>query len=167
MSSIYFVLFIFPMIFFVILIFIFQSGLTAIANQQFLMNCPLPINSGVALISTIDNNQVIYTVTYDNATSDYHLTLFSCQIVAGNQNANTIVFTEASTNWFGVANGYLAYFANVLSQTGLKIQAFFTMVALFVDAPAQVTGLAFFTYIQVLLLAWIAIGGFFAFRGIG
>lgn len=161
------VLIIFPMLFFVALIFIFQSGLTEISNQQFLMNCPFPVNSGVATISDIENNQVIYTVTYDNATSDYHLTLFECQIVTDLQNANTIVFTEASTNWFGVANGYLAYFANVLSQVGLKLQAFFTMIALFIDAPAQVSGLSFFTYIQIFLLSMTALGGFFAFRGIG
>lgn len=165
--SIYHLLIVFPLLFFVALVFIFQSGLTEISNQQFLMNCPLPINSGVGTISTIENNQLVYTVSYDNATSDYHLTLFSCQIVAGAQNANTVVYTEPATNWFGVANGYLAYFANIGSQVGLKLQAFFTMIALFIDAPAQVSGLSFFTYIQVFLLAMTATGGFFAFRGIG
>lgn len=165
--SLYLLLIVFPLLFFIGLIIIFQSSVTGINNQQFLMNCPFPINSGIATLTDIQNNQVIYTIAYDNATSDYHLTLITCEITGGNQSADTIVFTESSTNWFGIANGYLAYFANVLSQVGLKMQAFFTMIALFINAPAQVSGLPIFTYIQAFLLSMIALGGFFAFRGIG
>lgn len=165
MSDIYYALIIFPIIFMLTLSFIFASSVVSLNNQQFLMNCPFPVNAGIASISTIENNQVIYTITYDNATSDYHLTLFECNIVSDNQGANTIVFTESATNWFGVGNGYLAYFSNSISSFFQKIYNFIIMLWLFIDAPAQVSNLSFFTYINLILTGFIGLGGFMVIRG--
>lgn len=165
MSSIYYAMIIFPIIFLATLLFIFSSSLASVNNQQFLMNCPFPVNSGIATLNSIANNQLNYTITYDNATSDYHLTLINCYIDNGSQGANTVVYTESATNWFGIGNGYLAYFSNTISQIGLKVQAFFTTIYLFFNAPAEVTGLEFFTYINVILISFIGLGAFMVVRG--
>ena len=82
-------------------------------------------------------------------------------------NANTVVYTQSATNWFGVGTGYLAYYSNSISMFFQKSYALIIELWLFYDAPAQVTGLSFFTYINIILSALIGLGIFMGIRGIG
>lgn len=170
MTSIYLALIFVPLVFMVTLQFIFSGSIQQVTNEQFLANCPYPINAGIATINDIDNNNRLnYTITYDNATSDYHLTLFECSIdnITGQPTANTIVFTESATNWFGVGTGYLAYISNSITIFFQNSYHWLTMIWLMYDSPAQVSGLSFFTYINLFFTACIVTGGIMIARGIG
>src|SRR5688572_13755929 len=106
------------------------TGITAIENQIFLMNCPSPLNGAIATNLNIDGLTVTYDIVRDNSTGDYHLTLFDCAVTDPDiplYSAGTTVLTT-SNNWFAIGNSYLAYLMNLISETGFKIQAFLTLV---------------------------------------
>src|SRR5688572_25870164 len=71
--------------------FVFQSSVDAIADQEFLINCPYPLYEGVAEDVTIENVYVTYTIAHDrdingNATSidrDKVGTEFECTVTNG------------------------------------------------------------------------------------
>lgn len=105
-------------------------GITAIENQIFLMNCPSPINGGIATNLNIDGLTITYDLVRDNSTSDYHLTLFDCEVTDPDiptYAVSTTVFTTAN-NWFDIGQSYLAYLMNVISEAGFKIQSFLVLI---------------------------------------
>lgn len=166
MAGLYILLIVFPLIFFSTLIFIFQSGLESVNVQQLRINCPYPINAGIAILTDIDdNNNVVYSVTWDNSTSDYHQTYIKCG-EGDTVNAYTTVYTTAN-NWFNIGTGYLFYFSNILTSIGDKLQASVLLIYSYINAPAEVSGLSFFTYIQGLLLGLVGFGVYAGIRGIG
>lgn len=155
--------------------FIFASSVEAISVQETKINCPYPINSGVGNLTAVQNNfppVVNYTITYDGTNStDYHVTIFICgeDPITHQPNASTKVYT-GSNNWFdvaGKANGYLFYISESITAFFQKVAAVGTMLYLLIFAPAQVSGLSFFLYIQVFLFALVAIGAFMMIRGSG
>lgn len=163
---------VFPMLFTATLLFIFSGTTQDIEVQQLRMNCPMPINSGNATLGVIQNfPDVNYTVTYDDDSSDYHVTIFNCvpAPVTGEPSVNTIVYTADVTNsWYDITNrasGYMFYLSQSVTAIFQKIHAFGSLIYLIVTAPAQVTGLAFFAYIQLVLFAFIGFGTFMVVRG--
>jgi len=180
MAGLYVLLIVFPMIFLLTLIFVFQSDLQTITLQQLRMQCPYPIYQGVATIYDIDSNeQVLYTV--DNSavtnsqftgTPNFNGTNFICydanaglpppQVPAVTGQIKNYGYNFAGLNfgWFGFASDTLVSF-------GDKVQALFTMIWLYFNAPAEVSGISYFTYINGALVAFIGLGGYFAVRGVG
>lgn len=61
----------------------------------------------------------------------------------------------------------MTYASHSMSAFFQKTQAFFTMAWLYFNAPAEVTGLSFFTYIQGLLSLFVGLGLFMVIRGNG
>lgn len=161
---------IFPLIFVLTLAFIFQSSVQAIEVQQTILACPAPINGGIGNLTAQQNSFppiVNYTITLDGSSSaDYHVTLFRCteDFATHSPQVSTIVYTTTKS-WFDVGTGTLFYIYQYLSQIGEKITAFATLVYLFIFAPAQVSSLSFFVYINSGLIGLIAFGVFMVARG--
>src|SRR5574339_983389 len=158
-------LIILPALFLFALIFIFASSVTAIANQEYLLNCPYPLQEGTVSNANIVDNRLTYNVTYSgavNATGAF----FNCYLNAGNfQSAQIIAKTYGATAFNVIPYGYYAYLADYVGVFFGKAQPLLTIVAVTLNAPAQVTGLALFTLIEVMLAMMIAFGLFIAIRG--
>jgi len=152
-----------PIIFIVTLAFIFTSSVSAIQTQQLKVNCPYPINAGTATNVNSDGITVTYNVTHDISGSDYHMTVFHC----GEDTPSSVTITVYTTanNWFNVGLGYLAYISNSITEFFNKVVAVITLLYLVITAPAQISGLAFFNYIYLVLLIFISLGIFMMVRG--
>ena len=150
--------------------FVFSSSLDAIQVIQTKLNCPYPVNSGIATLSPIQNNfppVVNYTVVNDASNStDYNVTLFICgaDSITQEPSVSTDVYT-ASSNWFTVTTGFLFYLSEVVQTFLDKVIAVGELIYTIFNAPAEVTGLAWFSYVQVVLIGFIAIGVFMVVRG--
>lgn len=120
-----------------------QTAITAVENQIFLINCPMPLNGAIGVLDTIEGLTVNYTVTYDNDTSDYHITVFFCSIdsITGALTANTEVYTSGN-DWFNSTVGTLFYFSSGITQGLSKIVSFLTIFA-FILTPANFEILGF------------------------
>lgn len=163
---------VFPIIFLVTLAFIFSSSVEAIIQHQTIMNCPFPINGGIGNLTAIQSPpQINYTQTFDTNTGDYHVTVFECEFDPTSEGAsiNTRVYTaDIGNSWFdiaGLVNGFYFYISETIDTIGVRITAFANMLWLMFTAPEQVSGLAFFTYIQLVLFAFVGIGIFMVVRG--
>ena len=166
---------IFPIIFIMTLSFIFQSSVEQIEVEQTKLNCPYPVNAGrVNLTGLAQPNfppVVNYTILYDTDADDYHVTLFSCteDSVTHEPQVDTIVYTaDVGNSWFDFtakASGYMFYISQSISAFFQKIVSVGNIMYLILNAPAEVSGLAFFSYINVVLLTFIAIGAFMVIRG--
>lgn len=148
----------------------FAGSVEDIEQHYTVMNCPFPINSGVATLDLVQNPpRISYTVVPDNDTSAYHVTTFECRVdtLSSGASINTIVYT-GSDNWYDVtgrASGYLFYISESIETIAERIGTFGNLVWLYFTAPAQVTGLAWFSYLEIILLLLIGFGIFLAVRG--
>src|SRR2546422_6820089 len=78
MTSIYFAFIVLPVLFMIILAFIFSSSLKDLNVQQLRANCPYPLlNKNVTNIE-IRGTNVFYNVTELNASSNSYVTVFKC-----------------------------------------------------------------------------------------
>jgi len=104
------------------------------------MNCPFPINGGIANNTNIVGLTVTYDLIRDNATEDYRLTLFDCQVTDPNTPLYAVSTTVLTTsnNWFNVGQSYLAYLMNVIFAVFAKLQAVFSILS-FIITPANFT----------------------------
>lgn len=169
MTSIFYLFIALPIIFLGLIHFVFQANLADINRQQLKMNCPLPVNAGVAVLTPLQNPpNVNYTITYDNNTSDYNVTLFRCGETSPSS-VSTIVYTADTGNqWFDITNrasGYMFYISEALSTLGQRIVAFGTLIWLNLSAPTVITGLAWFAYLEVILFSFVGLGIFMVVRG--
>lgn len=172
MSEVYYALIILPTIILALLLFVFQSSITAIEQNQTIMNCPFPINSGIGNLTAFQNPpQINYTQTFDTDSSDYHVTTFECEFDPTSEGAsiNTRVYTADTTNtWFDFTNrasGYMFYISEVIDTIGIRLNAFGNLLWLNLTAPAQVTGLDWFNYVELILVTFIGLGVFMIARG--
>ena len=166
MSGIYYGLIIFPLTFLVTLVFIFQSSVTEIEGYQFITNCPLPIYQGNVTDVDIQGLNVVYNVTYSGINNQTG-SMFQCSFVNGNPplfGVSEVVKEYGYTLFDFIPIGWLGYIADTLTAVAQKIQAQLTVIWLFVNVPAEVTNLSFFTYIQIVLLALMGFGGYMAIR---
>jgi hypothetical protein len=170
MSEIYYAFIVLPVIFLFLLFFVFQSEVNAIEQHQTIMNCPFPINSGIGNLTAFQNPpQINYTQTFDVDGDSYHVTTFECEFDPTSEGAsiNTRVYT-GSNAWYDVtgrASGYMFYIAEVFDTIGIRIGAFGNMLYEVFTMPSQVTGLPWITYVQVVLILFIALGIFLMVRG--
>lgn len=120
-----------------------QPSIERIENQVYLMNCPLPLNGAIGTLDEIDGLTVNYTTTYDNDTSDYHITVFICFIdpITGALSANTEVYTSG-TDWFSSTTGTLFYASSTITALAQKAVAFLTLFT-FILTPANFEILGF------------------------
>lgn len=159
MTDKYVVLIVFPAIIFIILAFIFSTQLTGISNQQWLINCPLPLpNGAISNVSIVNNNHLVYTVIQGGALNNQTGVYFDCSIGNGNQpNFNNVIKPYGAT-FAGIPYGQIAFFGDNIYVLLGKIQPAITLLTNYANAPAQVTNLVWFTYVDIFLLLLIALG---------
>lgn len=115
-----------------------DTAFTAVENQIFLMNCPYPINGGIANNTNIEGLTVTYDLIRDNSTSDYHLTLFDCSVTDPDiptYSATTTVLTTAN-DWFNAGANNIIYIMNYIFSFSHQIQGALTLFS-FILTPAN------------------------------
>ena len=169
MTSVFYALIILPILFMTILSFIFSSSVSQLKVQQLKLNCPYPVFSGHVIVDNITSNYVVnYHIDNYNSTYANWVTVFDCFFDNNsNPSANTRTY-EPTSGFFSAFNNAFAYMGYMYTSTTAflgKAVAIVTMLYLLVQAPTQVTGLAFFTYVNIILLFFIALGLFMVVRG--
>lgn len=159
-----------------------QTAITAVENQIFLINCPMPLNGAIGTLDQIDGLTVNYTIVHDNDTSDYHITVFICYIdsITGNLSANTEIYTSG-TDWFSSTTGTLFYLSAGITSLLGKVVSFLTIFS-FILTPANfevlgytlddlsgisvmvVVGLYITAYVFIVVWLWVT---FNPFKGSG
>lgn len=160
MSEIYYALIILPVFFMIALAFIFSSSLSTVEQLSNRIECPFPAISGLWNSSG--------TIMYSGATYNYAnvsspvLTLTCTEIhtLNGHDYAYGSPTVSFAGTMFFVGDWLSELFAN-------KVSAIFTLIITIVNAPAEVTGLAWFTYLNIFFILAIALGGFMILRGNG
>lgn len=172
-------LIIFPILFMIAMGYIYSNALASIQVELLKLNCPYPINDGLANNVTLSGTQVQYVPVHSNgnSTAQYHITVFHCQDAnAGGlgeptPQVTTTVYTSdpnwfgASNNWFNTTGGYLFYISESITEFFLKVIAVGTLVQLFLNSPALVLAIPQYVYINVILVAFVGLGGFMVVRG--
>lgn len=161
MSEIYYALIIFPILFIAVMTFIFQDSVAEIELQQLKFNCPYPIINQNITNLNVNGAVVTYNQTFDDTPTK--VVVFTCG-ANGAGSASSATY-EFASGWFDAGQGWLAYFSDSMSAFFQKVEAFGRMAYLMINAPAEVTGLSFFTYINAILIGFIAFGAFMVVRG--
>lgn|SRR5574341_1311668 len=167
MTSIFYVLIILPLIIIALLTFVFQSSVLAIRNQEYLVNCPYPIFNGNVTVGNpafINGVRINYTITVQ-ATTNQTGTYFDCRITNNSPAVNIISKHYGKTDFGIIATGWNAWFADTITSFFGKAQPQLTVVYLMFNAPAIVTGLAWFAYAELFMLFLIGLGIFMVIRG--
>lgn len=179
MSEIYYALIIFPLLFMIAMGYIYASSLAEIQVELVKLNCPYPYNSAIAYAKLADTGSqvIVYNVTLDSSSSNYHITTFRCYDANINSTGGRIgspspaisntVYTTAN-NWFNVASvagGYMFYIAQSMTEFFLKVISVGTLIQLFINAPALVLDIPQYTYVNIILITFIGLGGFMVIRG--
>lgn len=169
MTQIYYAFIVFPLIFLGLLQFVFQTSTAEIERQQLKMNCPFPINAGIGNLTLLQSPpNVNYTITYDTDATDYHVTIFICGETSPTSVSTKVYTADTGNQWFDFTNrasGYMFYISQWISTIGGKVVAFGTLIWLNLTAPAQISGLAWFMYLQIMLFSFIGIGIFMVVFG--
>lgn len=170
MSEIYYALIILPIFFMVVLAFIFSSSLTTINQLTNRIECPFPAISGLWNDTSVVPSGVI---TYTNATYNWE----NGGNGTGAQPPATLTCTEVHTAqnidyYYGASFlspavvGWAYFIGDWLSELfANKVSALFTLFTTIINAPAEVTGLDWFTYLNIFFIVSIAVGGFMILRG--
>lgn len=165
MSEILYAFLIVPIFFIIVMAFIFSSALTEIENLQERIDCPYPALSGLwndTGVITLSNYTYNYEAVNLNTLTltctgihtmdgyDYQFGIFTIQPF----------FSNGTGFDFGVPMGWAFYVGDYLSEATVnKLTAYVEMIALFVNAPAQVAGMDWYTYVNIVLIAFIILGG--------
>lgn len=177
-SSIYALFIFLPLLIFAIILFIFSSQLgSALTNQQYLLNCPYPISNAVIAQHSVGNMtvseiQVVgtvveYNLTYGNANQTDKGTFFQCSIGNGVVGGSHDVFAQQKpygAYFAGIPYGQIAFVGDTIWVATGKLQPILVEAYMYFNAPAQVTGLTFFQFVEGFLLLMVGIGVFLAIR---
>jgi hypothetical protein len=163
MSEIYYAFIVFPVIFIIVMGFIFQQNTAQIQNLNERLACPNPEGSGIWNDTSTNPAGII---RHSNGTYNYE---------AVGLPVNTLTCTEVHTldgfdYFYGVPTvpfaGFPFFVADWLSEIfGNKAGALAELVVLFVTAPSQISGLGWYIYVDVVLFSFIIIGGIMIARG--
>lgn len=140
-----------PLIVMVVFAFVFQDTLAGISSAQARITCPWPSQSGLWNSSG--------TLMYANATYNYPnvnnqtLTL-TCTEVHTPDDVDYYYGTGFDLFGFGVGipMGAFFYVGDLFSSFFDRVAAFFEMIVLFFVLPSEVTGIAWFGYVQFVLV---------------
>jgi hypothetical protein len=176
MSEIYYALIIFPILFMIAMGYIYSSSVAAFNVEIVKSNCPFPLNAATANIKLDGTNIIVYNVTQDDDSATYHVTTFTCYDANINSTGDSIgtptpavsnaVYTTAS-NWFNLPNvgAYLFLIQETIETTFTRLFAMSALFVLFLNSPALVLSIPQYVYVNVVLIAFIALGGFMVIRG--
>lgn len=172
-SDISIIIIVIPLIILISLAFVFSNSTSNINRQQFVLNCPYPILNGIATFGSPpfipvgqNANRLNYTVTWNNNT---HGSFFECHLdpLSNPQQGATIIIKNYGASTFGgaIPYGWYAWLGDSITAFFGKLSPFVAMIYEMFNAPAQISGLVWFTYAQLILLALIGIGIVLAIRG--
>jgi hypothetical protein len=152
-----------------LLAFIFQSSVSEIQQQQFLINCPYPLFNAVAGNITIVNNVVVkYDSTLGTANQTDKGSFFQCYddpVSSGFQPTVNLKLKPYGVPLFStVICGWCAWAGDTITVFFEKAQPFLTLIYLLVQAPTIVSGMSWWTYVNAVLITFIALGIFMAFK---
>lgn len=163
---------IFGVLFLIILSIVSNSSTESLRNieeQVFLINCPLPIYDGIAVLNSINGYSINYTVTHGN-TTEGDGTLFICSIdsITGAFTASTVIKPYGSASFFDVIPiGWLGYVADTITSAFDSVYHVFVLLSFFITPTNfnilgftldDLTGQALFMVIAIYGLCYIAIG---------
>lgn len=143
--------------------FIFSSSLTELQVQQLRANCPFPLLNKNVTDVTIDGSNVFYNVTELNANSNSTVTVFRCG-EGGIMTVSESVYTYSS-GIFDAQQALIGYMSASMSAFFDKMVAIANTIYLIINAPAEVTAIPFFGYVNAFLFFLIGLGGFMIIRG--
>lgn len=165
------ILLIFPLIVFLFIAFVFQSSTPNTQRQEFLLNCPYPISNEVATFGNpaiIDGRRLNYSTVVQPVVNNYNGTFFECFLdptANPQQSAFTRIKPYGATLFNVIPYGWYAWVGDTISVFFAKAQPLLTLFALVFTAPAQVTGITWFTYINIGLVIAPVIGIILLIRG--
>lgn len=147
-----------------------SDSLDNIEEQIFLINCPMPIFNGIAILNSIDGYSVNYTVSYNvlNGTSTEG-TKFICSIDSITQafTASTSIEPYGASLFDTIPFGWLGYLADFMTSIFQTLQAVFTLISFFVTPTNfnilgftlnDLSGIPLFSIIALYALCYISIG---------
>jgi hypothetical protein len=156
--------------------YIYSSSLAEFDVEIVKSNCPYPLNAATANIKLDGTNIIVYNVTQDTDSATYHVTTFTCYDANINSTGHSIgppspavtntIYTTSSS-WFNLPNvgAYLFLIQESIETTFTRLFAMSSMFVLFLNSPALVLSIPQYTYVNVVLIAFIALGGFMVIRG--
>lgn len=162
-----------PLLVFLFIAFVFQTSSPDVAKQEYLLNCPYPIYQGAVenatLVPISNPTRVDYQIDYGtggvNATNG---SFFNCYLDPPSSIDQTLVIHSkpyGTTKFLGFPTGWYAWVGDTINIIFSKIQPFLTLIALVFVAPSQVTGISWFTYINIGLVIAPIIGIILLARG--
>ena len=172
-------LIIFPLLYFTILAFILQNSTSVISNNVYLLNCPLPLQNQLVTLgsppilggtglpsSAVGGTFINYTIGQPNQSTSNATgtgTYFQCQIQSSPPPNNvpqiiTVPRNYAGTQFGFIPTGWFQYVGDTLGAIFTKAELAVTLVFNYITLPAQVSGLAWFNYVSVLLILMIGLG---------
>jgi len=146
----------------------FDNTIPQINQQEFLINCPLPLQNQIATLHNIVGTTLNYTVssTTFNGSSGNSGTFFDCQLQPnGLFGANTVIKPYGATLFSSIAYGWFAYIGDTIGQGLGKIPAYITLIYLYLQIPAIVSGVIWFNLVVGILLLMVALGLVMLIRG--
>ena len=163
------------------IMFVFQGSTVGILNNGFLVNCPSPLQDQTVTgafggLYFPNDGHVHYNVgyvivNYGNGTNSDVGTFFQCSIQGGNPSVlvQNKPYGAALGNCatFCIPYGAVAYYGDLIYSTLGKLPADINLLYSYFIAPSVITGLSFFTYIQVFLLSLVGLGVFLVIRSGG
>ena len=176
MSEIYYALIIFPILFMIAMGYIYSSSLAEFDVEIVKSNCPYPLNGATANIRLDGTDITVYNVTQDNDSAPYHVTTFTCYDGNINSTGDSIglpaptvsnAIYSYSSSWFNINNlgASLFFIQETIETTFTRLFAMSAMFTLFLNSPALVLSIPQYTYVNVVLIAFIVLGGFMVIRG--
>jgi hypothetical protein len=162
-----------PIIIISVLTFAFQSSVSELTVLQGRINCPYPVFQGDVTVGNpafLAGGTVLnYTTTYLGNITD-NGTRFKCYANPGpGPDTGSLTVSISSEQYgatfFGIPWGWIGYVSHTMTDFFDKVVASITMIYFLINAPAEATGLAWFGYVNAVLIGFIALGIFMVIRG--
>ena len=150
------------------LIFVFQENTSEIKEQQFKMNCPYPVFSGSVSNLNVVGVQLTYSVNSSSAFAN-QVVKFVCFKDTITQQLSAFIITYTPTDsyfpTFDNAFAWIGYTYTAIQAFFDKASAFISLVYLFSQGPAEITGISELSYALLGFAVLSAIGLVLAIRG--
>lgn len=171
MTSIHYTLIILPIIVMVLMSFVFQSTVTDLKYQTLRLNCPFPVIHGnvTNLNFNPDGTNIRFDVEFGNPIFANDVTKFSCtkDPITGSLGMSTTFYNSTASFFpsFDNAFAWLGHAQMSLDRFFDRAMALATVIYLLIQAPSQVSAMAWWSYINILLVSFIGLGIFMIIRG--
>lgn len=168
MSEIFYAFIVVPIILIVVFGFIFQSSVIEIAEKQERLGCPYPAISGLWNDTSVVPSGVFnYTGARFNYNGNFGPSNTTLTLTCTNiHTADGIDYYYGASFASPAVVGWAYFVGDWLSELfANKVPALVELVYLFITAPAQISGLGWYSYVSAVLVTFIVFGGIMLARG--